>query len=341
MRITTEEKINILTLCDQKTGRVEIAKKLNMPLHKINRVLQKYKNLKNFNDEKNNKTNQRNELFEKIKIAYLNNKKIKQIANEFKISVVKVTKILNFFNIKPVKSTIQKIENSKLGNKVDHFFDENNLHFAYVMGVILGDGCIYNNPSSEKYYLNITAEDFDISNSCNIYFGEKHIIKKDKNSKAFRLNIWSKPLVDMFKEKYGLSGEKSHNLPWINFEENLCKAFISGLHATDGSIYELTNKYNGKSINWNYTTVCLPFLIKMKETLENFIPTLGKVKIKTRIHKNNNLSYSITYSTQNTLKICNWMYSNTNELIRCNRKYLKYLEWKDYVLGEGKPISKL
>ncbi|MCZ2224810.1 MAG: hypothetical protein LC122_14405 [Chitinophagales bacterium] len=328
MRINKELKLEILKLREETGGRSSIAKKLELSLSAVNRVLADYKSVDEFLlEQKINKDNE--SLFiEKVKISYFKNKEsIRKTMKELNCSREAINKALLHLNIKPISMYDQAIKNSKLGNDISKYFNEYTPHTCYVLGVILGDGCVHNNSSTNKYYLNVTAEDKDIIDSVNIYFNNSHETQFNKRNNAYMINIWSKKLVELLHTKYGLKGEKAHNLPWLELPKDMYKYFISGLHATDGSIYVLKRS---NIIQWNYTTVCYDFISKLKSKLEELVPTLSTRPIKTRTHKSGAKSYSVTYSGKDTIKICNWMYENTLPILRCERKYQKYLEWKDH-----------
>jgi hypothetical protein len=216
------------------------------------------------------------------------------------------------------------------------YFDEMTPHSSYVLGVILGDGCVQHNEQTGKYNLNITCEDVDILDSANEYFGGQFTIRPVKGTKAHKLNIWSKELTELMFQKFGLRGEKSHNLPWIEMSTDMYQYFISGLHSTDGCNYNRKIKsihknktYNNRALDWNYTSVCYDFIIKVKQHIENVLPDVS-MKLVERTHANGNKSYCIHTTGKRAIKLCDWMYANTDKLTRCERKYQIYLPWKDY-----------
>jgi hypothetical protein len=322
-----------MILWSKNMTKKEIANFLLKPWNFIHYYIDKYKSLHNFN-----KVEKDPGLIDKIDIdiknSYLiNNKSIKEIARNKNMSQYKIRKSLIKQNI-VIKKAIDIIqENSKLGSNLSYFNDETSLS-AYILGIILGDGCVHHNEHTGKYYLNVTCEDYDILESVNTYFDNKFQIKKDKKSKAYYINIWSKQLTDLLFKKYGLRGDKSHNLPWLNFKEENYKFFISGLHSTDGSNYILNTKFKPKNkiyyykrFEWNYTTVCFEFIKKLENYIKYILPDI-KISFKERKHKEGWVSYSLTCRGDNAIRLCDWMYSDSDKNTRCERKYQIYLNAK-------------
>lgn len=211
----------------------------------------------------------------------------------------------------------------------------------FVLGLIYGDGCVHFNEHTRKYYVNLTSEDIDLLETFRLYLGTTAPIKQVSKSKAYKINVWSKPLCETLFELFSLRNEKSHKLVYPNVPSELEKFFVAGLHAADGSNPILTIKkkykdtiYTNYTLEWNYTSCSYDFIKKINEIVARHM-ALSPSKIHTRNHERGNQSYSIRYFGKKASKICQWMYDCSPHL-RCNRKYLT---WKKFISGENKSLK--
>lgn len=110
--------------------------------------------------------------------------------------------------------------------------------FSYLVGSLLGDGCLY--IGNNSYQFSITSEDYDYCEKCQVItndlFGKtgriKTIMKGDKVS-YYQLVICSKEIVLFLKY---LTKNKT-NIPAFVYKDNdFKKSFIQGLMDSDGWI---------------------------------------------------------------------------------------------------------
>lgn len=100
--------------------------------------------------------------------------------------------------------------------------------------------------------------------------------------------------------------------------------FISGLLSADGCI-EITKKHIGKpcAIIFSYSSNCLNFIEKLQNY---FIENLNISKTKIKKNKTKNINYSVRYTGNQATTILNFIYKNTNDLTRCERKYNIFMD---------------
>ncbi len=316
----------ILQFWEAGLTKSDISKKLDIPWKSAHYYIKKYKTLANF-------ISQQIIIPEKEIIQlYKQSLSVAHVMKTFNISRSIVNKILLKNSIKILSVGDSKIKRSSLGAELN-YFNSITPHAAYVLGVIWGDGCIHHNERTHKYYLNVTCEDKDILESVKIYFDNKCIIKPIKNTNAYKINIWSKTLTTLLYDKYGLRGAKAHNLPWLDLTDQQFKYFLSGLHSADGCNENHIRRKNkvviNKGFRWSYTSVCYDFITKIQNRIKLILPDI-KITLHKRIHKNNNISYSLRVIGKMAVKLCNWMYSNTSKLTKCYRKYQIFLPWKSH-----------
>lgn len=213
----------------------------------------------------------------------------------------------------------------------------------FVLGLIFGDGCVHFNEQTRKYYVNLTSEDIDLLETFISYLNTHAQIKHVRKTKAYKVNVWSKPLCEVLFELFGLRNKKSHKLIYPDVPEELEKSFIAGLHAADGSNPILTIRkkykdtiYTNHTLEWNYTSCSYEFINKINEVVARHTE-LTPSKINIRNHKRGNQSYSIRYFGKKASKVCQWMYSCPPNL-RCDRKYRT---WKRFISGDYIPLPQV
>lgn len=110
--------------------------------------------------------------------------------------------------------------------------------FCYLIGALLGDGCLY--VGKNNYQFSITSEDYDFCQNCqNIVkknFGKKGNIKtvrKHNKISYFQLVVCSKNIVYYLKE---LTNNKEIIPSFIYESPDLIKGFVQGLMDSDGWI---------------------------------------------------------------------------------------------------------
>lgn len=199
----------------------------------------------------------------------------------------------------------------------------------YILGLIFGDGCVHYNIATRKYYVNLTSQDCDILENFRRFIGKQYPIKKVRKTKAFKVNVWSKPLCEALFALYQLRNKKSHKLIYPDVPVELEKFFILGIHATDGSNPTLTIKkkykkktYTNYTLEWNYTSCSKEFIEKVNEVVSRNLE-FEPAKVNVRKHKKGHTSYSIRYFGKRAQSVCDWMY-DCPSWMRCKRKYKMY-----------------
>jgi len=110
--------------------------------------------------------------------------------------------------------------------------------FSYLIGSLLGDGCLY--VGRNTYQFSITSEDYDFCEKCQIIvgnlFGKEGRIKtvrKDNKISYYQLVVCSKDIVYFLKE---ITHDKKEIPLFIYRNKNFKRSFIQGLMDSDGWI---------------------------------------------------------------------------------------------------------
>lgn len=151
--------------------------------------------------------------------------------------------------IKDKKFNELKIESfSTYGGNQIRFPDEENLFFSYLLGLILGDGCLVHNDKGDNrhtYLIKITfreaKEAIKINKQVKKMFGVSGSIYRGRG--CYDLCIYSKPLVLILNKKYQIPIGKKYNyicVPNLILKGNcdMKKAFLKGVFDSDGNLYD-------------------------------------------------------------------------------------------------------
>jgi intein/homing endonuclease len=110
--------------------------------------------------------------------------------------------------------------------------------FAYLIGSLLGDGCLYVGKNS--YQFSITSEDYDFCEKCQIIVnnlfdkqGRIKTVKKNNSISYYQLIICSKQIVYFLKE---ITENKKKIPTFVYKNKEYKKAFCQGLMDSDGWI---------------------------------------------------------------------------------------------------------
>lgn len=261
---------------------------------------------------------------EKICQNYLAGKSIKHLQKETKLQTHQIKAILIGANINVLSAKETQIKNGAAEYK--EYFDLLNPLQSYVLGLIFGDGCVHYNPIKYKYAVTLTSNDMDILQSAQKVFGDQFQIRKRKTAKAYNLVVNSKHVCQELISKFNLQSPKSNNLIFPKLPDDMYSFFISGLLSTDGCI-EIRKNYIGKpcAITFSYSSNCLDFIEKLQSYLIERL-NITKTTIKQNKTKRKNINYSLRYSGNQAATILEFIYKDTNELTRCDRKYKIYTD---------------
>ena len=196
--------------------------------------------------------------------------------------------------------------------------------FAYLIGSLLGDGCLYVGKNS--YQFSITSEDYDFCEKCynivNNLFNKKGRIKAvEKNGQIsyYQLVICSKQIVYFLKE---ITEDKKKIPKFINKNKDFKKSFCQGLMDSDGWISKVNAsdgyiRYRVGFKNISYWTN------EFKDILKSLGVRTGKMRKQSNIRS---LKSAFTF-TINTFDYCEKIG------FRIDRKKSLQTRYKDGIIG--------
>lgn len=239
-----------------------------------------------------------------------------KVASFFKRSIKIVTIILHENNIFP------SLRKQPLN--IDYFKQINSPEKAYWLGFIVADGCL----NKTKHKLSFCVKDPDILFKFQKAIGAgspvRHRFVLDKRTnkmhEQYSLQINSKQFCQHVKN-LGINENKSFNFTFPTIDEEYYSHFIRGLYDGDGSICIKTS-VKKKQISYK---------INMISTLEgvlfikNYFEKHFNWKVQQIFSKTNQGIHYLSMQ-KNAEKFLQWIYKDSTEETRLNRKYSKYAE---------------
>lgn len=247
-------------------------------------------------------------------------KNIKSVSKCLGISRNIVRKILICNNIN-IKRNIRQLDHNS-------FKDINN-ESCYWAGFLAADG----NVSKDTFYVSLGLWETDIEHIkkfLNFVKSDRHIFIQKRKQKSglittnCSVRIYSQQIKKDLCKNFNVVPQKTKILdpPNINNIENI-KNFIRGYFDGDGSIS--WNKTNNKP-RFEIASSSHVFINWIKNIFSKHIASLGNPKI---LQCKRFGTYKLDYSGFQSLRILSWLYENTTQEVRLERKYNKFLKYMD------------
>ena len=206
----------------------------------------------------------------------------------------------------------------------EDFFDGLNPDSAYVLGLIYADGNVFRRlrGNSEELRLNITSKDLPLLRKVAALMKSTYPLKK--NRECYGLTTNNKRLVSALVER-GVMPRKSNILVWPQFPRRLYGAFIRGYFDGDGWA-SITCQ---KGLQIGFCSGSLNFITSLREALSPLVSKTTRVGNETAAIEtvtNTGTVYKIRYNGQNAARVCEFMYSDADDLYM-KRKRKPYEDW--------------
>lgn len=330
IKTETQEQEILKLYCEENKSTKTIANILNYSLNEVRAVLLKHNVMRHVKHENKIIT-----IEDKLKAIELNknNIAVTDIAKQLGYSRFVIRHTLKENGLKP--NGLISDQKTKVSNKFS--FLDFTLEKCFVLGLIYGDGHVDNN----HFTIYSSTHDIDCLQKVNALFGNVHSIKKDIRSRnAISITINKKKLCDELRDNFGLVSNKSDKLIFPNIPEEMYSAFISGFIAADGSVsyYEKIN-----SLRLSIYSCSKIFL----DRIGDIIAQNTKI-VSNKYSKNPNANgiskkeiFIISARDNNALLACNYIFKNSTEMTRGNRKYSNYIKYKIWVDETSEQIKNL
>lgn len=210
----------------------------------------------------------------------------------------------------------------------DNYFKTWSNEMAYFLGLIAADGHV----RKQNNFLMIGLKKTDEKIIENLkealqYNGPIYTINKKDGQTQCCLTVCSKEIVKDLNE-LGLSGNKTFDFDWINgMEDKYVSHFVRGMFDGDGCIYinEEKGGYEASIIGTH----------KLTENIKNQYNIFSGKK-SGHLSPRENVQSIVFNGKYNALDFLNWIYKDSTQSTRLERKYELYLKLKNTICQEIK-----
>lgn len=246
------------------------------------------------------------------------------LSNHLGLHVIQVESILHECTIKD-KTVKTNKEKAILSQGLrEGFFSQWTPEMAWVLGVLTADGNVYEN----KISLSLNERDTDVVEKVARLLGENLTVRYNSRNMA---NIgFSSDKMARDLKALGVVPNKSLVCETAKVPEAFINHYVRGLIDGDGSIMFKIPKPRENAIKLDFVG-SFSLVELVNSTFERFSDK--PIKISESWTNSGNVIYRTRIYNLKAVKYCKeFLYKNTHEGIRMNRKYVKFLEGCDYYL---------
>jgi predicted DNA-binding protein YlxM (UPF0122 family) len=251
-------------------------------------------------------------------------KSLEDIAKIYKVSRVAVYKKLKKYGIIQRSKSEARIEAQKQGKLPQQFFDINENFFsswspemAYVLGLIITDGCI-----SKTGTVSLSMNDKELLEKVKEVMGSKHKIELSKYQKGLYCFHFSREKLVRDLDKHCVVPRKSLVVKFPEIPQAYLPDFIRGVFDGDGSVF--FDKRRPKFVlRSKFVSSSEAFIEGLQMSLESLgMPKRTIYRQKTK----NGWSYMFIYDHKDSVQLFNILYKNTQHGLFLERKYNRFIE---------------
>lgn len=263
----------------------------------------------------------------KEKLVDLYHKERKSLGDIAKLHHVSRTAIygkLKKYGLKQRSKSEARIEAQKQSKLPQQFFDINENFFsgwshkmAYVLGLIITDGCI-----SETGTVSLCINDKELLEKVKKVMGSEHNITASRHQKGLHYFHFTRERMTKDLGRFGILPRKSLIVKFPAVQEEYLPDFIRGVFDGDGSVF--FDKRRPKfPLRSKFVSGSEDFIEGLQKSLEYLgMPVRTIYKQKTK----NGWSYMFIYDHKDSIKLFNILYKNVQNGLFLERKYKRFLE---------------
>jgi hypothetical protein len=251
-------------------------------------------------------------------------KSLEDIARLFGVSRVAIFKKLKKFQIKPRSRSLAHLEAQKQGKVPQQYFQINekffstwSLEMAYVLGLIITDGCI-----TDQGTISLSMNDREVLEKVKLAMGSEHPIVLSKHQEgSYHFKFAREDIVNDLV-KLGIGSRKSLTVKFPQVPDVFMADFIRGVFDGDGSVF--FRKDNRKyPLVTSFCSGSKDFIIGIEIHLQKLgLPKRNIYEQKTK----NGFFYNIKFSHKDSQKLFNILYKDYPNIPFLERKYNKFIE---------------
>ncbi len=256
---------------------------------------------------------------------YVNQKKsLGDIAKVYEVSRTAVYKKLKKYGIIQRSKSEARIEAQKQGKLQQQFFDINDSFFsnwspemAYVLGLIITDGCI-----SKTGTVSLDMNDKQLLEQVKKAMGSEHKIEPSKHQNGLYYFHFTREKLAEDLHKFGILPRKSLTVKFPDVPGDFLADFIRGVFDGDGSVF-----FDKRRPNFPLRSKFVSGSKDFIQGLENSLCMLGMPKRTIYRQKTKNgWSYMFIYDHKDSAKLFNVLYKNAQNGLFLERKYKRFLQ---------------
>jgi len=261
----------------------------------------------------------------KLSSLYIDEKRsLDDIASIYSVSRAAIYKTLKKYGIRQRSKSEARIVAQKQGKLPQQFFDINEGFFnvwssemAYVLGLIITDGCI-----SGAGVVSVCMNDKELLEKVKMFLGSEHKIAPSKHQKGlYNLHFGRTKIVDDLG-KLGVSPRKSLTVKFPEVPQRCLPDFIRGVFDGDGSVFFDKRRPN-YPLRAKFMSSSADFIAGLHKTLEFLgMPKRTIYRQKTK----NGWSFMFIFDHKDSVKLFNILYRNVPNGLFLERKYRRFLE---------------
>jgi hypothetical protein len=256
--------------------------------------------------------------------------KICQLYNDG-IGTLEIAKKLNIHRTTVQKSLLRNNvklrKTSPYKNKYNvHYFDEYTEENCYWAGFILADGCIRSDRDALEIHLQEDDKNHLIKFAKAINFTGSLV--RDKSSNAYTISVAGKWFPQNLKSNFSITQRKSLTARFPKQVPNkYWKDLIRGYFDGDGCISYVIQSNDRKIPTISFVGTKHVLNVFRKHFYQLGIVLKSKNKCAPLIVGESKKCFYIAYSGVNAMKILKYLFSDSDENIRLERKYNRYEEF--------------
>lgn len=197
----------------------------------------------------------------------------------------------------------------------EHYFDIiDNPSKAYLLGILVSDGCVWKHKSQDSYYCKLMVIDEGLVKFLKAELDANYPVKFDILKRVYSITLCSKTMFFSLKS-YGIIPNKTFYTIYPQNLNGFDGDFIRGCLDGDGFIIHYKGRYPRNRIGWAGT---YNLLYQIEKTLrENCGLKLKKIY-------SNKKSFILQYQARDDIeKLTNYIYANANDSFYLKRKQIK------------------
>jgi len=262
---------------------------------------------------------------DKLAELYITDRKsLEDIAGLYSVSRVAIYKRLKKYAIKQRSKSEARIEAQKQGKLPQQFFDINENFFsswspemAYVLGLIITDGCI-----SKTGVISLSMNDKELLEKVKKVMASAHNITPSKHQKGLYCFHFAREKLVKDLEKLCVVPRKSLIVRFPGVPKVFLPDFLRGVFDGDGSVFFDKRRPNFP-LRSKFVSSSQDFIEGLEESLSSLgMPKRTVYKQKTK----NGWSHMFIYDHKDSAKLFEILYKNAQNGLFLERKYKRFLE---------------